>query len=75
MVQAMINIQDRTNRLLSVVKAQYGLKDKSEAIDLVATQYEELILEPQVRPEYIKKLKKIKKGRYLSQEEFEKEVL
>ena len=75
MVQAMINIQERTNRVLSIVKAKYGLKDKSQAIDLVVTAYEQKILEPQVRPEYIKKLKQIKKGKYLTQQEFEKEVL
>jgi len=75
MVQAMININERTNRVLNIVKAKYGLKDKSEAINIVVTEYEQKILEPQVRPEYIKELKKIKKGKYLSREEFEKAVL
>ena len=75
MVHAMIEIQERTNRELNIVKAKYGLQDKSQAIDLVVMEYEEKVLEPKLRPEYIKKLKQIKKGKYLTQEEFEKEVL
>jgi len=61
MVSALINIDDHTNRILNIVKAKYGLKDKSEAIDMMATQYEEEILDAELRPEYIKKAKKIKK--------------
>lgn len=59
MVQAIINIRDHTNRVLNIVKAKYDLKDKSEAIDLVAERYEEEVLEPELRPEYIEKAKKI----------------
>jgi hypothetical protein len=61
MVQAIINIDNRTNRVLNIVKAKFDLKDKSEAIDVMAQQYEDTILEPQLRPEYIGKLKEIKK--------------
>jgi hypothetical protein len=59
MVQAIINIEDRTNRILNIIKAQYGLKDKSAAIDFMAAEYEKVILEPELKPEYIEKLKKI----------------
>ena len=59
MVQAMININERTNRVLNIVKAKYGLKDKSEAINLVVDEYEGSFLEPELRPEYKKKLQKI----------------
>jgi len=61
MVQAIINIKENTNRVLNILKAKYGLKDKSQAIDLMAEEYEQEILEPELRPEYIKKAKKIKK--------------
>jgi len=74
MVQAMININERTNRVLNVVKAKFGLKDKSEAINLVVDEYEGTFLEPELRPEYKKKLQKIVKGKHLSREEFEKMV-
>jgi hypothetical protein len=59
MVKAIINIDDRTNRVLNIVKAKYGLKDKSSAIELVTKQYETELLEPELKPEYIDKAKKI----------------
>lgn len=55
MVQAMVYIEEETNRVLAIVKAKYGLRDKSQAIDLVVKKYEESILEPELRPEYIEK--------------------
>lgn len=61
MVQAIINISDHTNRILNIIKAKHDLKNKSEAIDIMANQYEVEILEPELRPEYILKAKKIMK--------------
>jgi hypothetical protein len=61
MVQAIINIKENTNRILNILKAKYGLKDKSQAIDLMAKEYEHEILEPELRPEYIEKAKEIMK--------------
>ena len=61
MVKAIININENTNRLLNILKAKYGLKDKSEAIDRLAEEYEEEILEPELRPEYIEKIRKLEK--------------
>ncbi len=61
MVQAIIDVDERTNRILNIIKAKFGLKNKSEAIDLMAEQYEEKILEPELRPEYVKKAKMIMK--------------
>jgi hypothetical protein len=61
MVQAIINIKENTNRILNILKAKYGLKDKSQAIDLMAKEYEQEILEPELRPEYIEKAKEIMK--------------
>tara|TARA_Y100000310_G_scaffold168617_1_gene168667 strand:+ start:1865 stop:2092 length:228 start_codon:yes stop_codon:yes gene_type:complete len=74
MVQAVINIEENTNRVLNIVKAKFGLRDKSEAINLVVTEYEQDTLEPQLRPEYKVKLTKIMKGKHLSRKDFEKEV-
>ncbi len=47
--------------MLNIVKAKYNLKDKSEAINVMAEKYEEALLEPELRPEYIKKLNKVEK--------------
>jgi hypothetical protein len=63
MVQAFININDRANRMINILKATYGLKDKSQAIELAMEIIENL--EPELRPEYIKKIKKIQQsGKY-----------
>jgi len=64
MVQAVINIKERANRILNIVKAKYGFKDKSQAIEHIIEQYEANFLEPELRPEYINKLEKIRKGKY-----------
>jgi hypothetical protein len=61
MVQAIINIKENTNRILNILKAKYGLRDKSQAIDIMAKEYEQEILEPELRPEYIERAKKIMK--------------
>jgi len=55
MVQAIINIDERTNRILNIIKAKYGLKDKSAAINQMAAEYEAEILELPLKPEYIEK--------------------
>jgi len=65
MVQNVIDIGEREDRVLNVVKAKFGLKNKSEAITLIANTYEENFLEPELRPEYIQKLQKIRKGKYI----------
>jgi len=64
MVQAVIKIRDRSNRVLNIIKAKYGFKDKSETIEYVIEKYESAFLEPELRPEYIEKLEKIRKGKY-----------
>ena len=61
MVQALIDISEHANRVLNIVKAKYNLKDKSGAIDVMAVQYEEAVLEPELRPEYVEKALKIQK--------------
>ena len=67
MVQAMIEIPKEVNQILNIVKARFGLKTKSEAIARVVIEYGSEILEPDLRPEYIEKLKKIeKKGNFIS---------
>ena len=57
MVNALIKIDENTNRVLNVVKAKHGLKDKSEAIKFVVNGYMEQE-EPELRPDFIKKIRK-----------------
>lgn len=74
MVQAIIKLNEFEDRILTIVKGKFGLKTKAEAVSLIIDKYGNLLLEPELRPEYVKKLNKIKKGNFLSRAEFEKEV-
>ena len=65
MVQAMIEIPEEANQILNIVKARYNLKTKSEAIAKIVIECGGNILEPELRPEYLEKLRKIEKdGKY-----------
>jgi len=66
MVQNILELGEREDRILNIVKAKYGLKNKSEVVALLAKIYEESFLEPELKPEYLKKLEKIRKGKYLN---------
>ena len=44
MVQAIINISEKANRVINIVKAKYGLKDKSEAINTMAGEYQQSVM-------------------------------
>jgi len=61
MVHAMIDVSEHANRVLGIVKAKYGLRDKSEAIEKVVEEYEEEVLEPGLRPEFVEEVKRAKK--------------
>ena len=70
MVKALVEIDDNTNRVLNVVKAKYGLKDKGEAIELVVSEYIEFENEPELRPDFIEKMKEIKKQKSIKVSSF-----
>ena len=61
MVKAIVDLDEHANRVINIVKAKYGLQDKSEAINTITRQYEEEILGPELRPEFVEKLKKVEK--------------
>lgn len=65
MVQAMISIGEHEDRVITIVKGKYGLKNKTDAINFIITKFEEELLEPELRPEYINKIQNIeKKGKF-----------
>jgi hypothetical protein len=61
MPTAIVRLNDEANQVINIVKAKYGLKDKSQAINKMAEEYEHQLLEPELRPEYVDKLRKIEK--------------
>ncbi len=73
MVQALVNIDENTNRVLNFVKAKYNLKDKGEAIETVVSKYIEEQDDPELRPEFIAEMKKIAKQKGKIVKDFAKE--
>lgn len=61
MAQAIVSLGEYEDRILTIVKGKYGLKNKSQAVNLVIDMFDKELLEPQLRPEYADKLKGIKK--------------
>ena len=72
MVQALVELNENTNRVLNVVKAKYGLKDKGEAIQFVVKKYIEEENEPDLLPEFIEKMKLIEKQKSIRVKDFAK---
>ena len=58
MVKAIVNISEKGNRLLNIVKAKENLNDKSQAINLILEIYEKEFLNQELKPEFIKELLK-----------------
>ena len=56
-----MEIDEEANKVINLLKAQYGLRDKSQAINKMAKQYKEIVLESEFRPEYVQKLIEIQK--------------
>ena len=72
MVKAIVTIDERTNRILNILKAKHGLKDKSQAINLMAQQFEACVMEPELRPEFVESLKASESERSVKVKDFEK---
>ena len=72
MVQALVEINDNTNRVLNIVKAKFSLRDKGKAIEVVVNKYIEEENEPELRPEFIKKINDIRKHKSIRVDNFAK---
>ena len=59
MVQSIIDVNEREDRILNIVKAQHGFKNKSQAVEFILKVFADSFLEPELRPEYVEKLRKI----------------
>jgi len=61
MVKAIVDISENANRILNIIKAKKDLKSKNDALNLVVTLYGQEMLEPELRPEFIKEMMKAQK--------------
>lgn len=70
MVKAIVDINEKANRILNIIKAKENLKDKSESINFIIDQYEKEMLEPELRPEFINRLLKAQKEKTIKVKNF-----
>lgn len=56
MVKAIVDINENANRILNIVKAKENLKDKSDTLNLILSIYGKEILEPELRPDFVKEV-------------------
>ncbi|MDP2974459.1 MAG: DUF2683 family protein [Candidatus Diapherotrites archaeon] len=56
MVDARVSLSKYSNRVLTVVKAKYDLRDKSDALNKFIETYGDNELELEVKESYVKKL-------------------
>ena len=74
MVKSMIELGEEENRVINVVKAKYGLRDKSQALSIIVKRFEECELEPEFKPEFLEKLQKtMKRGKTVKIKDLAKE--
>jgi len=74
MVKNVIELDERESRVINIVKAKYGLKDKSQALSIIIKRYEECELEPELRPEFVKEIEEtVKKAKFIKVKDFAEE--
>jgi hypothetical protein len=74
MVKSIVNLNEEENRVINIVKAKYGLKDKSQALSIIVKRFEEHELELELRPEFVKEIEDTrKKGKFIKVKNFAKE--
>lgn len=64
MVDARVKLSPYANRVLTVVKAKYDLKDKSAALNRFVELYGTNEVEPEVKESYVKKILEIEKEHF-----------
>ena len=72
MVNALVQLDGDTNKVLNIVKARYGLKNKGEAIQFVVNEFVEYENEPGLRPEFIEKMAAIGRQKSIRVDDFAK---
>jgi len=61
MVKATIDIPEKEDRVLNILKATYGFKTKREATMFIIDEYGKKIIEEKLKPGFVRKMKEIEK--------------
>jgi len=72
MVKAIVDLSEYEDRIVNIVKGKFGLRNKSEALRLIIDEYEQEFLEPELRPEFIEKMRGREKEPTVSVKDFRK---
>ena len=64
MPKTVVELSEHANRVVNVVKAREGLRGKSAAIERIVEEYEEKVLDPHLRPEFVTDMERVRKGRF-----------
>ncbi|MCI4326610.1 MAG: DUF2683 family protein [Thermoplasmata archaeon] len=64
MPKAVVELSEHANRVVNVVKARDGLRGKSEALEAIVAAYEESVLDPSLRPQFISDLERVRQGKF-----------
>lgn len=56
MITARVELTDYANKVLSIIKIKFGLRDKSEALNKFVDLYGEEFQEKEVKEEYVQKI-------------------
>ena len=56
MVYARVFLNDYANRVINIIKAQFGFRDKSEALNKFIELHGEEVLEKEAKEEYLRKM-------------------
>ena len=60
-VQVQVDLSEKADRVVGIVKATHGLRSKSDAVDLIVEEYGERMIEEELRPEFVARIKRIEK--------------
>ena len=55
-MKALLDLPVEVNQTLNIIKAKKNLKNKAETISVIVKYYAENELEPELRPDFIKKI-------------------
>ena len=59
MIDARLSLSEYSNKVLNVIKAKFGLKDKTEAINKFIEMYGDDVVEKEPKDQYVKKILEI----------------
>lgn len=70
MVNALIKFDENTNRVLNIVKARHGFKDKGEAVEFIINKFVEQENELDLLPVFVEKMGKIERQKSIKVDNF-----